>query len=241
MTVLGRMGRSISQSFDALLDKMDDPAKSLEQTLREMREQLRAARREVVSGVAAERQLRARVEELGVQAERWGSRAELAVKSGDDELARAALLQKRRVDGERVRAEELRVEQRSRSLEMKSELERMQKRITEIEATKGTLATQVKQARAGGGAEALGAERDGSAFSELRRLEAEIDGVEVAVEAQRELDEVLRPSGPAGLTETELEARFRRLEAGDTSSTVGTSSDVEDELRAIKQRFRVEP
>lgn len=241
MTVLGRMGRSISQSFDALLDKMDEPGKSLDQTLREMREQLRAARREVVSGVAAERQLRARVEELDVQAERWRGRAELAVKSGDDELARAALLQKRRVDGERTQAEQLRLEQRTRSLEMKSDLERMQKRITEIEATKGTLAVQVKQARAGGGPEALGAERDGSAFSELRRLEAEIEGVEVAVEAQRELDQVLRPSGPTGMTESELEARFRQLEAGSATGGPIASPDVEDELRAIKQRFRVEP
>jgi phage shock protein A len=124
---------------------------------------------------------------------------------------------------------------------MQSELERMQKRITEIEATKGTLAVQVKQARAGGGAEALGADRDGSAFSELRRLEAEIEGVEVAVEAQRELDQVLRPSGPTGMTEGELEARFRQLEAGTTTGATGTSPDVEDELQAIKQRFRVEP
>jgi phage shock protein A len=117
----------------------------------------------------------------------------------------------------------------------------MQERVTEIEATKGTLAVQVKQARAGGGAEGLGAEKDGSAFSELRRLEAEIEGVEVAVEAQRELDQVLRPTGPTGMTESELEARFRQLETGTTSSPTGASTDVEDELRAIKQRFRVEP
>ncbi len=242
MTVFGRMGRSISQSFDALLDKMDDPKKSIEQTLREMREQLRAARREVVSGVAAERQLKARVEELSGQIERWNSRAELAVKSGDDELARAALLQRRRVEQERTQAEALRSERRAQALEMKSDLERMEKRITEIEATKGTLAVQLQKARAGGGVEALGAERGGSAFSELRRLEAEIEGVEVAVEAQRELDQVLRPSGPTGLSESELEARFRSLEAGASGSSPSEpSSEVEDELQAIKRRFRVEP
>lgn len=240
MGMLGRMGRSISQSFDALLDKIDDPTRSLEQTLREMREQVRAARREVVSSVAAERQLRARVEELDTQAERWGGRAELAVKSGDDELARAALLQKRRVEGERKQADALRGEQRGAALQMKSELERMEKRIVEIEARKGTLATQVKQARAGGGVVAPFG--DGSAFSELRRLEAEIEGVEVAVEAQRELDEVLRPAGPGGLSGSEVEARFRRLEAGeDAALGEAPASDVEDELAAIKKKFRVEP
>ncbi len=238
MGMLGRMGRSITSTFDALLDKVDDPSRSIEQTIREMREQIRAARREVVSSVASERQLKARVEELDSQAERWGSRAELAVKSGDDDLARAALFQKRRVEGERRRAEELRGEQRANALEMKSELSRMERRVIEIESTKGTLATQVKQARAGGGVEALGG--DGSAFSELRRLEAEIEGVEVAVEAQRELDEVLRPAGPGGMSASEVEARFRRLEAGeDAPSGAAPVSEVEDELKAIKQRFRV--
>jgi phage shock protein A len=240
MTILGRMGQSISRTFDSLLDGLEDPRRSIEQTLKEMREQLRAARREVVSSVAAEKQLRAKVEELTQQAARWGERAELAVRSGDDDLARAALLQRRRVEGERERAERLRGEQMAHALDMKSELERMERRIGEIEARKGTLAQQVTQARRGGGVESLGAPAGGSAFSELRRLEAEIDGVELAVQAQREVDEALRPSGAGGLSPEEVEARFRQLEAGQGGATAGPGGgEVEEELQAIKRKFRI--
>jgi len=235
------MGRSISRSFDALLDGLDDPRRSIEQTLAEMRQQLRAARREVVGSVAAEKQLRAKVDELDRQVARWAERAELAVRSGDDELARAALQQRRRVEAEREHAEKLRADQLAHGLEMKRELERMERRIEEIEARKGTLAAQVQQARQGGGAENLGAPAQGSAFSELRRLEAEIEGVELAVQAQREVEEALRPAGPGGLAPDEVEARFRRLEAGQGSPDAGgPPGDVEEELQAIKRKFRVD-
>lgn len=240
MTILGRMGRSLSRSFDALLDSLDDPRRSIDQTLTEMRQQLRAARREVVSSVAAEKQLRAKVEELDRQVTRWSERAELAVRSGDDALARAALQQRQRVTEERARAEGLRAEQLAHAKDMKRELERMEQRMQEIEARKGTLAAQAAQARRGGGPESLGT--SGSAFSELRRLEAEIDGVELAVAAQREVDEALRPASPSGLTPEEVEARFRRLEAGEAAGEAGAAAagDVEEELKAIKRKFRIE-
>ena len=113
------MGNVISSNFNALVDGLQDPRKSVEQTLLEMQEQIRAARREVVSAVAAEKQLRSKLEELAAQAEKWANRAELAVKSGDDDLARDALLQKKRVTTERDRAEALRAEQRAAAHEMK--------------------------------------------------------------------------------------------------------------------------
>ncbi len=93
----------MSANFNALIDKADDPRKSLDQTLLEMREQILAARREVVSGVASEKQLKKKVEELDQEVEKWQRRAELAVRTDDDALAREALLQKRR-RGRRARS-----------------------------------------------------------------------------------------------------------------------------------------
>ena len=65
MGIFERMSRVASANFNALLDRADSPEKSLELTLHEMREQLRAARREVVRSVAAEKQLGNKAEELG--------------------------------------------------------------------------------------------------------------------------------------------------------------------------------
>src|SRR5215510_8612331 len=151
MGIFDRMGRVISANFNSVLDKLEDPKKSLEQTLSEMREQIRAARQEVVRAVASEKQLRGKVEELDKEVDKWEKRAELAVEKNDDDLAREAIVQKRRVVGDRDRAEALRAEQRGAALEMKQELERMERKVGEIEARKSTIATQIQQGRAGGG------------------------------------------------------------------------------------------
>jgi phage shock protein A len=238
MGIFDRMGKVISSNFNGLVDGLQDPRKSVEQTLLEMQEQIRAARREVVSAVAAEKQLRGKLDELDAQAAKWASRAELAVKTGDDELAREALMQKKRVTGERDRAEALRGEQRAAAHEMKAELERMEQKVTELEQRKGTLVAQAAQAKAGAdGQKRVG----GSAFAEFRRMEDQIEAVETTVQAQRELDGVLNEPGPGGMTRDEVEAKFRALEAG-----VGPiaeklkHSEVDDELAAIKKRVRIE-
>ena len=144
MGILDRMGKVISSNFKALLDKADDPKKSIELTLQEMQEQLALARAEVVRGVAAEKQLKKKVAELDAEVSKWEKRAELAIRHDDDELAREALMQKRRVTAERDRAEALRAEQRGSALEMKRELERMEAKIEEIKAKKGTIVTAKK-------------------------------------------------------------------------------------------------
>jgi phage shock protein A len=240
MGMFDRMGRVISSNFNALLDRVEDPKKSLDQTLEDMRDQIRAARQEVVRAVAAGKQLEKKVTELDTEAERWSTRAELAVKHGDDDLAREALLQKRRVVGERDRAEALRGEQRAAALDMKGELERMEQKVTEIEAKKGALAAKIGQARAGGGSESLGA-RGPSAFAEFRRMEDQIEAVETSFQAQRELDEVMGGRGPGGMTREEVEAKFRALESGQAASPGAPArADVEDELKALKKRVRVE-
>ena len=234
-----RMGRVISSNFNAILDRAEDPKKSLDQTIDDMREQIRAGRQEVVRAVAASKQLEKKLTELDTEAARWSTRAELAVKHGDDDLAREALLQNRRVVSERDRAEALRGEQRAAALDMKAELERMEQKVKEVEAKKSTLVAKIGQARAGGGAESLGA-RGTSAFDEFRRMEDQLEAVETSVQAQRELDEVMGGRGPGGMTREEVESKFRALETGQASGPGPARPDVEEELKAIKKRVRVE-
>ena len=211
MGIFDRMGKVISSNFNALLDKAEDPRKSIDLTLDEMHQQLKAARQEVVRSVAAEKQLKKKVEELDEQVTTWEKRAELAVRHGDDELAREALLQKRRVTGERDRAEALRAEQRGNALEMKRELERMEAKVDEITARKGTLVAKAQQAKIAAET-GSGTRVGGGAFAEFRRMEDQIEGVETALLAQNEVDSALRDESPTGLSRADVEARFRELE-----------------------------
>jgi len=240
MGLFERISRAASANFNALLDKMDDPHRSIESTISEMEEQLRLARREIVQGVASEKQLKKKVEELEAEVVRWESRAELAVKHGDDDLAREALRQKRRIAEERTRADAFRVQQHATALGLKSDLERMYRTLSEVKAKRGLLAARVVQSRAGGGVEGLGARPGSDAFGEFRRMEDQIEGVETAILAEREVTEALAEGrGPTGMSRDEVEARFRALETGAVASTV--ADDVDAELSALKSRIRIEP
>lgn len=237
MGLIDRVGRVISSNFNALLDRLEDPGRSVDQILLDMQKELRAARQEVVRAVAMEKQLRAKGEGLDAEAARWEQRAVLALERGDEPLAREALAQKRRVVSERERAEALSAEQRAAALEMRSELERMQAKIEEIRARRSTIVASAGIARAGGGAEGLGHTGTGpTPLEELRRMEDQIEGIEASVEAERELDGLLSPraSGPSA---AEVEAKFRRLEA--EAAEPALSQEIETELSALKRKVRV--
>jgi len=241
MGIFARVAQVMSANFNALIDKADDPRKSLDQTLLEMREQVVAARREVVSGVASEKQLKKKVEELDQEVEKWNGRAELAVRNNDDGLAREALLQKRRAVADRDRAEAQRAEQRASALEMKEALERMERKVKEFELRKGTIAARAQQVKAGGGTEALGKTSGGAgAFDEFRRMEDKIEFAEHTVQAQSEVDAALAGPSPGGMSRAEVEAKFRALESGANSdSAVPVKSEVDDELSALKKKIRI--
>jgi phage shock protein A len=238
MGIFDRMGKVISSNVNALLDKAEDPKKSLDLVVEEMHDQIKAARKELVEGVAAEKVLRKKVEELDGEVAKWERRAELALKAEDEKLAREALVQKKRVVGERDRAEALRAEQRAAALNMKAELERMEAKHEELKARKGTLATQLRQARGGGGAEGLGAKAGGGAFAEFRRMEEKIDSHAAEVSAHSEVEDALRGGG---LSADELEAKFAHLEHGGKKGSLDKSSnpEIDDELAQLKKKIRI--
>jgi phage shock protein A len=239
MGIFDRMGRVISSNVNSLLDKAEDQKKLLSLNIEEMDEQIKRAQREVVAAVAAEKQLRKKCDDLSADREKWDKRAELALKSGDEALAREALKQKKRVTSELEHAENARVEQRNAALNMKTEFERMKEKLAEIKMKKGTLEARATKAAAGSNAEGLGAKGGGSAFAEFRKMEEKIEGKEAEVSAMAEVDEALG-TGP---DKEDLEAKFRALEGSlgspDKAKTGGGTSDVDEELAALKKRIRV--
>lgn len=235
MGIFDRMGKVISSNFNSLLDKAEDDKKLIELNVEEMGEQLKQARQEVISAVAAEKQLKKKVDELQADVERWDKRAELALKGGDEDLTREALKQKRRVMKEAENAEKARGEARNQALEMKEELDRMDKKLEEVKMRKGTLAARAQQAKAGSGAEGLGAKSGSSAFNNFRALEEKIEGKEAETAAMSEVEDAI------GTTERQdLEAKFRDLERG-LGGKPGKSGDseVDEDLAALKKRIRV--
>jgi phage shock protein A len=239
MGIFDRMGRVISSNVNSLLEKGEDPKKLLELNLDEMGEQLKRGHQDVISAVADEKRLKKKVDEADAEIDKWDKRAELALKAGDEALAREALVQKKRVQADRALIEKARADQRDVALKMKGELTQMEQKLEELKLRKGTLVARAEQAKSGGGTESLGARGGTSAFENFRRMESKIEGKEAETAAMSEVEAAL---GSGGKTEDDLEAKFRDLErqtGQGAGAGKGTGPDVEDELAALKKRIRV--
>jgi|SRR5579859_1798112 len=230
------MGKVIQSNLNSLLDRTEDDKKLIALNLDEMDEQIKAGQQEVVQAVAAEKQLRKKVDDAKAEVERWDRRAELALKGGDEALAREALKQKRRSALEAEAAEKARAEQRNVALGMREDLDRMREKLAALKLRKGSLVARAGQARAGGGAEQLGTKGGGSsAFENFRRMEEKIESREAEGAALREVDEAL---GSPARTD-DLEAKFRELERQGGGASAAGTSEIDDELAALKKRIRI--
>ncbi len=231
MGLFDRMSSLVSANLSSLLDRAEDPHKTLELAVAEMGEHILRGKRELVDSLASEKQAERRVAELDAEAEVWTKRAELAMKADDEALAREALSKRRALVAERDKAEALLSEARAVSAELRSDLQKMEARRREVDAQKGVLAARVAQAAAGGGAAGLGAVGGKSAVAEFERLEREIERDAGAAEATREVDASLTGERDPAATER----AFRELEAR------RLDRDVDDELAALRQRVRLKP
>jgi phage shock protein A len=232
MGIFDRMGKVISSNVNGLLDKAEDDRKLLELTVEEMDAQLKRGRQDVISAVAAEKQLKKKVEQLNEEAAKWEKRAELALKTNDEPLAREALKQKKRVTSEAAAAESARETQRDQALSMKEEFERMEAKLEEIKLKKNTIAAR---AAASKGADGLGSKGGSNAFDNFRKMEEKIEGREAEGSAMDEVEEALGK----GEKSRDLEAKFRDLERGGSSKGSKADAEVDDELAALKKRIRV--
>jgi phage shock protein A len=193
----------------------DDPAALIESTLAEMQGALQQGQKELVTTLGTAKRLEGEAEAQRTETTRWEERATLAVRKGDDELARDALKQKARVTREHARLLEQAATARASADALRKTLDDLEARARDLEARKGALAAQVRVARTASSHEASGA------LSDLQRFGQRINALEAEVEV----------AGALGDTQkAELEARFRKLEQSTAHNAV------EDELAALKRK-----
>ena len=100
MGIVSRLSTVLRANLNALADKGEDPAKRIEQTIRDMQAELKRARRDLITTMGTAKRLEQKRAALDEDAERWEARAVVALREGDETLAREALRQKRRVKTE---------------------------------------------------------------------------------------------------------------------------------------------
>ena len=113
MGVFSRFMDIINSNINSLLDHAEDPEKMVKLMINEMEDTIIEIKTNCAAAIGAENTAKRKVIELEGLVERWQKRAELAISRGRDDLAREALLEKKRLSAEleKLRAESDRYDQ----------------------------------------------------------------------------------------------------------------------------------
>ncbi len=225
MGIFSRLNTVIKSNLNSLVDKAEDPEKLIGQTVTDMQAEVKKARRELVTTLGTAKRLDKKKQELAEEAHRWEDKATLALKQDDEDLAREALRRKMKALRDAEAAGQQAATQAAAANQMKDTLDRIEHKIEDLKARKGTLAAQVRRAREAPSAEASvgGGSRYGSeTFDDLERMSGRIDQLEAEVEASQVLDDPKR---------ADVDAKFRALERGHEGG------EVEDQLAALKNKL----
>src|SRR5260221_108536 len=83
MGILGRLSTLIKSNVNDAIDGMQDPAKEIDQMVRDMEDSARQARTEVATCMGEEKRLQKRIESLEGEIKTWSDRAETAVRAAE--------------------------------------------------------------------------------------------------------------------------------------------------------------
>lgn len=134
MGVFSRFMDIINSNINAILDNAEDPEKMVKLMINEMEDTIIEIKTNCAASIGAESTARRKVAELQGLVDRWQKRAELAISKGRDDLAREALLEKKRLSAEleRLNAECDRYDQLVRKY--KEDIEKLEEKLESARA-----------------------------------------------------------------------------------------------------------
>jgi phage shock protein A len=96
MGIFTRFRDIVSSNINAMLDKAEDPEKLISLMIQEMEDTLVEIKASCAAAMATSKRTQRHMEEVLSRSRNWEEKAGLAVSKGRDDLAREALLEKRR-------------------------------------------------------------------------------------------------------------------------------------------------
>jgi phage shock protein A len=217
MSIFSRVRDLLSANINAMLDSAEDPEKMAEEYLRQLNNELYEAKTSVASAMADATRLNTKEAQYLAETEQWASKAEAALRAGNEELAKAAL-------GRKVQAQKLAQQYTEQSDAQDKQVEALQQalvqletRIAETRAKKELIVAKKNRAQTQEAIQrtvrGLG---DVGALDKLDRLEEHVD------------DRLAKADAMAKLEGDTLENKFRDLER---------DTEVDSELAELKRKL----
>ena len=213
--MLTRIRDLVSANLNTMLDRAEDPEKMVNEYIRQLTSNLNEAKISVASAMADETKLHSKMVEHQAQADQWQTKAQAALRAGDEDLARQALSRKlqaqKLADGYRQQFET----QDQQVEELQDALIKLEARIAEARAKRELLIAKQNRAQT---QEAIQRTVRGlgniGALDKLSQLEERVD------------DRINQADALAKLERGTLEARFEDLEQ---------DQELDSELEALKR------
>jgi phage shock protein A len=214
MGIFSRTRDIIAANFTDLLDRAEDPAKMIRQIIFEMNETLVEVRASAARTIADQKEMRRHIAKLDALQDSWKEKAELALSKDREDLATAALIEKRKASdmAERLRAEVAQLDDLLNGYE--ADIAKLQQKLSDARARQASIANRLESAENRYRLrEMTHGDRVEDAFSRFEVLERRVDEAEGRAES-------------LALAQTRsLEDEFAELLAADR---------VADELAALK-------
>jgi phage shock protein A len=220
MGIFSRLSDIVNANLNSLLDRAEDPEKMAKLMIQEMEDTLVEVRSAAVKNISEKKEIQRRLEQLATAEADWGQKAEFAIGKGRDDLAKGALLAKRKLaeSADALRGELKAVEEALARHD--EDLARLQSKLQEAKAKQKALLirlnaaqkrVQVRRTLADG--------RVDDALARYETLHKKIDELEGRAEVY-----------DMGQAKT-LEQEFASLEA---------ETGLDAELDALKEKLRAE-
>ncbi|GGF58790.1 phage shock protein PspA [Alteromonas lipolytica] len=219
MGMFTRINDIIQSNINALLDKAEDPEKMIRLIIQEMQETLVEIRTLAAKHIAEQKHLNRQIENLAKRAAHWQVNAELAVTKGKDDLARAALKEKKSIEAKQAELQEHLAVIDEALLKVQDDTARLNEKLNEAKAKQKALAIRRDSAVVRMQAkQATHSDKLESVMGRFDHYEQRVDELEARVEAYDLTDSA---------TKSSLQAEFDALEKDDA---------IENELAALKAK-----
>ncbi len=220
--IFKRINDVITANISDLIDRVEDPEKMIKQIIREMEENNATAKEGVVDAEASEKTLRQDVDRHRSQSDQWADKARVALKEGNEKLAREALLRKNEHARVLESLEPAMDSAISTSASLKAQLKALESKLDEAKRKRSSLVARQRAAEARQSMTKVGATfQEGlAAHADFTRMEdrvAEIEARSQAVAEVYETDGVEREfldMEAQAAVDAELEALKRELDEG---------------------------